>query len=422
MFVDRARVVAEGGRGGRGAISFRREAYVPRGGPDGGDGGKGGDVVCFATPSLATLADFRYKRSLKAKAGGAGAGRKRHGRAGPDLRVPVPVGTLVKDARGDVIADLTEAGAEVVIARGGAGGAGNAHFATSTRRAPRIAQDGEPGDERSVELELKLLADVGLVGMPNAGKSTLLAALTRARPKIAAYPFTTLSPNLGVAVVGDREVVIADIPGLIEGAHAGAGLGEDFLRHVERTRVLVHVVDASRDGAGDDARIIDAELAAYGHGLAAKPQVYALNKMDLPEARASERSLRARLPRPEAAAFAISALTGQRCPDLLASAAALVAQAPVEHAAAAPVERRITHRGTSRDWEVVRSDDHFLVRSPRLERLARGIDWESPDATTYFQRMLIRSGIEKELRRQGVREGDTVRVGTVELEWRDATP
>ncbi len=422
MFVDRARIVAEGGRGGRGVISFRREAHVPRGGPDGGDGGKGGDVVFYATAGLSTLADFRHQRRLKAGAGETGAGRKRHGRAGEDLRVPVPVGTLLRDARGDIIADLAQAGAEIVVARGGAGGLGNAHFATSTRRAPRIAQDGEPSEEHALALELKLLADVGLVGLPNAGKSTLLAALTRARPKIAAYPFTTLSPNLGVGTVGDREVVIADIPGLIEGAHRGAGLGEDFLRHIERTRVLVHVIDASRESAAQDARVIDGELAAYGHGLAEKPQVYALNKIDLPEARERGAALRAALPRPDAPALAVSALTGAGCRELLESAAALIARAPSARAETAPVERKITLRGTSRDWEVRRADDHFLVRSPQLERLARGIDWESPDAAGYFQRMLARSGIEKELRRQGVREGDTVRVGTVELEWRDAMP
>ena len=421
MFVDRARIVASGGRGGRGAISFRREAHVPRGGPDGGDGGKGGDVIFYASPDLSTLSDFRYKRRLKAGSGEAGAGKKRHGRAGADLRIPVPVGTLVKDARGDVIADLASPEQQVVLARGGGGGLGNAHFATSTRRAPRIAQDGEPGEERAVELELKLLADIGIVGLPNAGKSTLLAALTHARPKIAAYPFTTLSPNLGVAVVGDRELVIADIPGLIEGAHRGAGLGEDFLRHVERTRVLVHVVDASHADALDDERVVEVELAAYGHGLAQKPRIYALNKMDLPEARANADRLYAELSRTGAPVFAVSALTGDGCRELVEAAAALVARSPAPAPLPAPVERRITHRGSSRDFEVVRSDDQFLVRSRSLERLARGIDWESPDAVTYFQRLLLRSGVEKELRRQGVREGDTVKVGSVELEWRDLT-
>jgi len=393
---------------------------VPRGGPDGGDGGRGGDVVFRASRHLSTLADFRYKRRLKAESGGAGAGRKKHGGAGADLAVPVPVGTLVKEASGAVLADLSTPDESVIVARGGAGGLGNAHFATSTRRAPRIAEDGGEGEGRTVDLELKLLADVGLVGLPNAGKSTLLAALTRARPKIAAYPFTTLTPNLGVALVGDREIVVADIPGLIEGAHAGAGLGEEFLRHVERTRVLVHVVDASLPTAAADVRVIDAELAAYGHGLAEKPQLYALNKMDLAEARANESALRRALPRREADVFPLSAATGEGCGALLEALGAAVAAAPLPPLAARPAERRIRHAGRARDWEVVPADGRYLVRSSRLERLARGIDWSSPDAQAYFQRLMLTLGIDKELRRQGVREGDTVRVGTVELEWREA--
>jgi GTP-binding protein len=422
MFVDRARVVVEGGRGGKGAISFRREAHVPRGGPDGGDGGRGGDVVLYATSDLSTLADFRYRHRFKAKSGEAGAGRKKHGKAGAHLRIPVPLGTVVRSGD-ETIADLSgPARDEVVAARGGAGGLGNAHFATSTRRAPRIAEDGEPGEEREIDLELKLLADIGLVGLPNAGKSTLLAALTRARPKIAAYPFTTLSPNLGVAVVGDRELVIADIPGLIEGAHKGAGLGEEFLRHVERTRVLIHVIDVSRESAADDARVIDAELAAYGHGLPEKPQLYALNKIDVPGASERVDQIRSALPRPDAPVFAVSALTRQGTRELLEATAATVARIPAPPVTpSAEVERRITHRGRARDWAVTRQGDAYLVRGARLERLARGIDWESPDALTYFQRLLTTLGIDRELRRQGVREGDTVKVGTVELEWREAS-
>ena len=421
MFVDHARVVVEGGRGGRGAISFRREAHVPRGGPDGGDGGRGGDVVLYATDDLSTLADFRYRHRFKATSGEGGAGRKRHGKAGAHLRIPVPVGTVLRSGD-EILADLSTPGDEVVAARGGVGGLGNSHFATSTRQAPRIAEDGEPGEERTIDLELKLLADVGLVGLPNAGKSTLLAALTRARPKIAAYPFTTLTPNLGVAVVGDRELVIADIPGLIEGAHKGAGLGEEFLRHVERTRVLIHVIDVSRDSAADDARVIDAELAAYGHGLTEKPQLYALNKIDVPVARERVDQVRPALPRPDAPAFAVSALTGEGCRELLEATGALVAHIPVPPITAPAVtERRITHRGRARDWEVTRQGDAYLVRGARLERLARGIDWQSPDALTYFQRLLSTLGIDRELRRQGVQEGDTVKVGTMELEWREAS-
>lgn len=419
MFLDHARVVVRAGRGGRGVISFRREAHVPRGGPDGGDGGRGGDVALEARGQLSTLADFRYTRRFSAESGGAGAGRKRHGRAGRDLVVPVPAGTVVKE-KGQLIADLARHGDRVAVARGGKGGLGNVHFATSTRRAPRIAEDGEPGEEREIELELKLLADVGLVGLPNAGKSTLLAATTRARPKIAAYPFTTLVPNLGVATVDDGELVLADIPGLIEGAHGGAGLGEEFLRHVERTRVLIHLLDASRNDPVADAGVVDAELGAYGRGLAEKPQIYALNKVDLPEARERAARVRGALPRGDVPAFLVSAATGEGCRELLRATAAVVSAHPLPAAASPLAERRITHRGTSRDWEVLREGDAYRIRSSRLERLARGMDWSSADALVYFHRLLERSGIDRELRRLGVAEGDPVRVGALELEWSEA--
>ena len=268
MFIDRARLLVRGGDGGRGVISFRREAHVPRGGPDGGDGGKGGDVVLRVEGQLGTLSDFRFAREMAAEPGRPGAGRNSTGRSGADRIVRVPPGTLVIDrATGETVADLVAPGDELVVARGGTGGKGNARFATSTRRAPRIAEDGGKGERREIDLELKLLADVGLAGMPNAGKSTLLAALTSARPKIADYPFTTLVPNLGVARLDDRELVVADIPGLIEGASRGLGLGEEFLRHIERTRLLVHVVDASRPDPLEDITTIETELASYGHGL-----------------------------------------------------------------------------------------------------------------------------------------------------------
>ena len=405
------------GGGGRGAISFRREAHVPRGGPDGGDGGRGGGVIFRTDPQVSTLSDFRYRALLAAKSGVNGAGKKRTGKNGKDLVVAVPIGTVVRDAgTGETIADLVTPGQDLVVARGGAGGRGNAKFASSTHRAPRIAEDGQPGEEREVELELKLIADVGIVGLPNAGKSSLLAALTRAQPKIAAYPFTTLRPNLGVLQADDRELVVADIPGLIEGAHRGAGLGEEFLRHVERTRLLVHVIDASRDDPVADAAVVDAELAAYGRGLADRDRIFALNKVDLAEARA-------RVPELEAAfapapSRAVSAATGEGVAELARAILAACPPRPVE-AAAAPAERRIEFARTTRDWSVERADGSFRVRGDRIERLAGGIDWDSPDAAAYFQGFLLRSGIEKELRAQGVREGDTVRIGKVELEWRE---
>jgi len=315
VFIDRARLVVRGGDGGRGVISFRREAHVPRGGPDGGDGGKGGDVVLRVDPQLGTLSDFRFAKEIEAESGRPGSGRNSSGRSGADRILNVPPGTLVIDrATGQTVADLTAPGAELVVARGGTGGKGNARFATSTRRAPRIAEDGGKGERREIDLELKLLADVGLAGLPNAGKSTLLAALTGAHPKIADYPFTTLVPNLGVARLDDRELVIADIPGLIEGASRGLGLGEEFLRHVERTRLLVHVVDASQQDPLGDIATIDTELKSYGRGLEERPQLVALNKIDLPEARRASRyrQRRARAPTSSYARSSIAARRGRR--------------------------------------------------------------------------------------------------------------
>lgn len=415
MFLDRARLRVRGGDGGRGAISFRREAHVPRGGPDGGDGGHGGDVILVVDPQMTTLSDFRFRKTARATSGGSGSGKDRKGRAGKDLVVRVPAGTVVREApTGEPLADLVAAGERLVVARGGEGGRGNARFASSTRRVPRIAEDGQPGEELDLELELKLIADVGLAGLPNAGKSSLLAALTRAHPKIAAYPFTTLTPNLGVLRADDREVVVADIPGLIEGAHAGAGLGEEFLRHVERTRLLVHVIDASADDPLADERILRGELEAYGQGVADRQRLFALNKIDLPGVRERATAIAKEL-RPS---VLVSALTGEGVPDL---ARAIFGACPPRESAPAPhpVERRIEFARSSRDWTVEREDGAFRLRGDRIERLAGGIDWDSPDATAYFQDLLVRTGIERRLRALGVREGDTVRVGKLELEWQE---
>lgn len=415
MFQDRARLRVRAGDGGKGAISFRREAHVPRGGPDGGDGGRGGSVVLRADPQVTTLSDFRYRNVHKAPSGGDGAGEKRSGKSASDFALRVPPGTQVIDpATGAVLADLVAAGQELLLARGGKGGRGNAHFKSSTRRAPRIAEDGQPGEEREVDLELKLIADVGLVGLPNAGKSSLLAALTRAHPKIAAYPFTTLSPNLGVLGDEERELVVADIPGLIEGAHEGAGLGEEFLRHVERTRLIVHVIDAAREDPIADMAVVDAELAAYGKGLEERSRLVALNKMDLAEAREKADDLADRVGAP---AFAVSAATGQGVPELARAIFAACPPRPIVEVH--EVERRIEFARTARDWRVEREDGGYRLFGDRVERLAAGIDWNSPDAAAYFQEFLIRSGIERELRAQGAKEGDTVRVGKVELEWQE---
>ncbi|HTJ61165.1 MAG TPA: GTPase ObgE [Candidatus Saccharimonadales bacterium] len=414
MFLDRARLVVKGGDGGRGVISFRREAHVPRGGPDGGDGGRGGSVVLRVDSGMTTLSDFRFRSRLEAEDGAAGGGKNKSGRAGADLVVRVPEGTIVVDrATGERVADLMTPDEEIVVARGGQGGKGNARFVSSTRRVPRIAEDGSPGESHELDLELKLIADVGLVGLPNAGKSSLLAALTRATPKIAAYPFTTLAPNLGVARLEDRELVIADIPGLIEGAHTGAGLGEEFLRHIERTRLIVHVVDLALEDPIADIAVVDAELSAYGQGLMERRRLFALNKLDLFEARERAVAVTKRL---GTDAIAVSALTGEHIPDLLKRIFA--ACAPREVVASRAVgERRIVFAGGGRDWTVKKERDGFRVSGDRVERLATGIDWESPDAAAYFQLLLQKNGVEKELRRLGVRSGDTVHIGSKVLEW-----
>ncbi|MGH2379583.1 MAG: GTPase ObgE, partial [Candidatus Limnocylindria bacterium] len=415
VFLDRARLRVKAGDGGKGAISFRREAHVPRGGPDGGDGGRGGSVVLRADPQVTTLSEFRSRKVLRAPSGGGGAGENRTGRSAQDLVIPVPLGTLITDAAtGARIADLVAAGQELLLARGGIGGRGNARFTSSTRRAPRIAEDGQPGEEREVGLELKLIADVGLVGLPNAGKSSLLAALTRAHPKIADYPFTTLSPNLGLLRADDRDLVIADIPGLIEGAHHGAGLGEEFLRHVERTRLLVHVLDAAREDPLADMATVTAELSAYGGGLEGRPLLVALNKIDLPDARRRTADLAARVGAP---ALAISAATGEGVPELARTLFRMCPPRAVEEVVEA--ERRIEFARTAKDWHVVKEDAAFRVVGDRVERLASGIDWDSPDAAAYFQEFLVRTGIERALRAQGARDGDMVRVGKVELEWQE---
>jgi GTP-binding protein len=324
-FVDEVRILVKAGDGGNGAVAWRREKFVPRGGPAGGDGGNGGDVVLVVDPQLSTLLDYRYVREHRAKSGGHGMGSDMNGQDGPDLELRVPPGTVVKDAvSGEVLVDLGEAGERFVVAKGGRGGLGNMNFATSTNQAPRYAEDGTPGQEREIVLELKLLADVGIVGYPNAGKSTLISRISRARPKIADYPFTTLVPNLGVVSWrGEKSFVVADIPGLIEGAHEGAGLGHQFLRHVERCRVLVHLVEGANPEPGRapkaDLDAINAELALYSRELAKKPQIVAVTKVDVPEAREGGVKLQKLLSRRKkpVKVHLVSAVTGEGLPELL---------------------------------------------------------------------------------------------------------
>lgn len=419
MFLDRARIVVKGGDGGSGIISFRREAHVPRGGPDGGDGGRGGSVIIRVDTGMTTLSDFRFRKTLAATSGGDGGGKNKSGKAGSDLLLRVPQGTIVVDrATGERVADLVAPDEEIVIAKGGQGGRGNARFVSSTRRIPRIAEDGQPGQSHDLDLELKLIADVGLVGLPNAGKSSLLAALTRAHPKIADYPFTTLTPNLGVARLDEREMVIADIPGLIEGASTGAGLGEEFLRHIERTRLIVHVVDLALEDPIADIAVVETELVAYGRGLMERPRIFALNKLDLFEARERASAIATTL---GTDALAISAATGEGVPELLKRVWARTPDREVVEPKPAG-ERRIAFAGGGRDWTVARENEGYRITGGRVEQLARGLDWASPDAAAYFQRLLQRNGIEKELRRLGVKDGDTVRIGVKELEWTESGP
>ncbi len=310
------------GSGGRGCVSFRREKFVPRGGPDGGDGGRGGDIILVADEELESLIDFRYKRHYKARSGAHGKGKKKHGKNGENLIIPVPVGTLVRDdSANELLKDLTAAGERIVVAKGGLGGKGNAHFVSATRQAPRYAQKGEAGEERSIRLELKLLADVGIIGLPNSGKSTLISKISAARPKIADYPFTTLSPCLGVVRFDEASsFVVVDIPGLIEGAHQGSGLGTAFLRHIERTNILIHLIDGSLTSPLDPTKafkIIHNELTLYNPSLATKPQIIAINKMDLPDAKENLPKIKRDFNKLAVEIFPISAVTGRGIKPLL---------------------------------------------------------------------------------------------------------
>jgi GTP-binding protein len=433
MLVDQARIHVQAGNGGNGSSSFRREKYVPKGGPDGGDGGRGGDVILQVADNLNSLLPFQYVQHFKAVNGGHGGGRNKHGKKGQSKVIQVPPGTVVYIDEGEEpIADLTEPGEEFVVARGGKGGLGNVHFKSSTRQAPRIAELGEPGEERWLRLELRLIADVGLVGLPNAGKSTLLASSTRARPKIADYPFTTLSPNLGVVQIGGpggQAFVIADIPGLIEGAAGGAGLGHEFLRHVHRTKVLVHVVDASGGLEGrdplEDFRTINDELGAFDETMAAKPMLVALNKDDLAEARDRIPALRSTLEAEGYPVFEISAATGEGVQELFNAVGErlreiAIVEAEARKQQAEKPQRRIYTIGNvdERAWDVVRTgEDAFTVSGVGIERFTRMTNFDLWEAADRFQRTLERTGITAELERQGIQDGDTVTIANHEMVW-----
>jgi GTP-binding protein len=415
VFVDRAELTVRAGDGGRGAVAFRREKYVPLGGPSGGDGGRGGDVWLVADPALATLYSLQHRRLWEAGNGAPGEGSCRHGRDGADLEIAVPLGTIVEDAdSGERLGELLAPGQRLRVARGGRGGRGNARFRTSVRQAPRFAERGEPGEHRRLRLELRVLADVGLVGMPNAGKSTLLRAISAARPKVAPYPFTTLEPHLGVVRRGEREFVAADIPGLVEGAHQGRGLGSDFLRHVSRCRLLVHVVDAAGSEGRDpveDLRTVERELELWSPELAARPRVLAANKRDLPGfAEHWPRLLEAA--RGVVGALAVSAATGEGTDELVSLLLARLAELPPRYAPAAAGDGTVVFRPAGgRPLAVTRGPDGtFLVQGERLERLVRQADLDNPEAVDYLFERMVRMGLPARLRRAGARPGDLATV------------
>jgi len=416
-FFDEATIHVRAGKGGNGMVSFRREKFVPFGGPNGGNGGAGGSVYLVANRHLNTLIQFRRKQHFEAEPGNPGEGKDMHGRSGQDLWIDVPLGTVVRDAKtGELLADLLQEGQKVLAVQGGRGGRGNTAFKSPTNQAPRIAEKGEPGQIRSLKLELKLIADVGIAGVPNAGKSTLLAAVSAARPKIADYPFTTLTPNLGVATLDDRTLVLADIPGLIEGAHDGAGLGIRFLRHIERTRVLIHLLDGAAADPLADLESINAELAFFSDKLAHKPQIVALNKMDLPQAQERWPQVQKAMHERGLPGFAISAATGQGTRELLFAVLHALDELPAE--APGADEARVYRPEEDEDaFEIVKEGERFRVKGRRVERAAAMTDWNNDETVARFQRILKAMGILEALQQAGVGPGSTVVIGDHELEW-----
>ncbi len=418
-FLDEATIYVQAGSGGAGSMHFHREKYVPHGGPDGGDGGIGGDIILRADHSVNTLFTFKRRRRFSAEDGQAGSANRMRGRSGKDLVVDVPIGTIVRDAESaDILADLTTDNQMVVVARGGKGGLGNVHFKTSTNQAPGFAEKGEPGTERWVELELKVIADAGLVGLPNAGKSTLLSVISAARPKIAEYPFTTLSPNLGVVDVGDYSFVVADIPGLIEGAHEGVGLGHEFLRHIERTLILVHVVDGSLSDPLESFEQINRELAQYDQTLLDRPQIVAINKMDVPEAQERFPDIEQRLQARGFVVFPISAVTREGVDRLVYAMAEVIQQQGrrIEEEHRDEVEV-ITVKPHPDSIEVKRKRNTYYVSGETAARLAVMTDMSSREAIYRLQRRLKRMGVFAALQREGIRDGNKVRIGEVEFLW-----
>ena len=425
MFTDYAKIIIKSGDGGNGAVSFRREKYVAAGGPDGGDGGRGGSIYFIVDPDSNTLVDFRFKKKFKAENGKNGEGARRYGKSGEDLYVKVPIGTLIKDAEtGKIIADLSHKGQKELILSGGRGGKGNSHFATSTRQAPRFSQDGEKGIEKEVILELKLLADVGLIGFPNVGKSTFLSKTTSATPKIADYHFTTLEPNLGV-VKNDygESFVIADIPGIIEGASNGTGLGLQFLRHIERTRLLLHVIDVSGiEGRNpvDDFKTINEELKSYSEKLSKRKQIIVANKIDSMQDENLYNDLEKLAKENNIEIFKISAVTGEGISELLKRVSQVLKELPKEELYDEVEDKKVyTLQEEQEGYTIKKEDGIFVVDGPAVDRVMRRVNLEDNESMYYFQKCLDSLGVNQKLKEAGVQEGDTVNICGWELEWYD---
>lgn len=403
-------------------MHFRREKYMPRGGPDGGDGGKGGDLIFEVRATLNTLSAFRPNQKFQAEDGKPGGSNQKSGKGGEDLVILVPPGTAIFDAdTRELVGDLTQAGQRLTVCRGGRGGRGNQHFATSRNQAPRMAEKGEPFEEKRLKLELKLIADIGLVGLPNAGKSTLLTALTNARPKIAPYPFTTLEPNLGVAKIDDETtIVIADIPGLIEGAADGAGLGHDFLRHIQRTRVLIHLLDGLGEDPLADFSQINSELALFDPNLAKKPQIVALNKIDQPEVQERLADLKKKFKKQKVELMSVSALVRTNTRELVLKAAQKLAETPTleEVEPSLPVYRA---EEDPNQFKVTREgEDEWRISGAAIERSAKMTYWQHEGSLRRFQKLMEKLGVDEALRKAGIKEGDTVYIGEdFELEWQE---
>jgi GTP-binding protein len=417
MFTDQVEIQVRSGKGGDGMVHFHREKFITHGGPDGGDGGKGGDVVFEVKSTLNTLSSFRQNQKFKAQDGFRGGPSQMSGRGGKDLVMYVPPGTLMVDAEtGEIIGDLTQPKQRLVICKGGRGGRGNQHFATSRNQAPRTAERGEPAEEKRLKLELRLIADIGLIGVPNSGKSTLLSVLTNAKPKIAAYPFTTLEPNLGVAHIDDdTTVILADIPGLIEGAAQGAGLGHDFLRHVQRTRVLIHLLDGLAEDPLADYSQINSELALFDPNLAKKPQLVALNKIDQPEAQARLADLQKKFKKRKVELLTISALARTNTRELLVRAHQLLQETPLPEQFEAPLPV-YKPKEDPREFVIKREgSNEWRISGAGIERAASMTQWEHDGSVRRFQKILKTLGVDDALRKAGVEEGDTVVIGEFEL-------